>query len=512
MKYDDLTIQHLKALSLVSSGLWAFQNIPIDGARFDISDTPYLRELYDNALTHEVVARKAAQTRFTTWAIITTLWFLKNPLYNQNALYLFPTLSQVYDFSSGRLNPMLEDSPAFTGDEKAAVDNQGLKRFGKRTLYMKGTESSKQLVEFPAAWQVFDEVDKFKEHEEIDIIKLAKKRASGSKLKIFKYLSNPTYPDVGIDAMYLKSSMGEWQVPCNFCGKWQALDFFENVEYENINSGVFCKYCKKPIDRLAEGRWYHEDSNNPVKGYHVSQLSSPTVSVREMIAEWLAIEGELDKAVFYNMSLGLPYTPKGGKLTQEELRAIISSDLTKGDITGYSDTFLGIDVGNMMDWALIGRDYSILDWGEARNIEEIYEIIETKNVTFFCIDAQPEGRLSKDLVAKYPNRGAYVYYKDSENTKEFDDGTYQFNRNREVTLDRMYHRIRSKKARAPQEIKQSDLEKHLCNLVKVVQDKKIKQTKVVKFMRYNKPDHKAHGLNYAMMAADFFEPPRLRFL
>lgn len=491
-----------------SPAIWAIDNIKIDGLDFTLHDYPFLLELYLNAHLEEIVVRKAAQLGYTTWAIISTLWYLKNPLFHTNALYIFPTKELVYDFSSGRLDTIIKDSKAFSEDDAMEVDNKGLKKIGRRNLYFRGTTSQAGLVEIPAPWQVLDEIDKFK----IDgVVSLARKRAGGARAKFFKYLSNPTLPDTGIDHLYLNSSQGEWQNHCDHCNRWQTLDFFKNLDIDNPDRGVFCRWCKKPLNRLGPGRWLHKRDHHR-KGYWVSQLNSPTVTPLELIREYLACQGEIDMMNFYNMGLGLPYVPKGGKLTEAELLRAISTEYQRGT-RGEGEHFMGIDVGSHLDWVIIDSNDNIRDWGAVKNPDDISRLIQEWDIFFFVIDAQPESRLSMDLCREFPGRGAICYYKENKADKDLEDFVKQFNRNREIELDHMYHAIRSRKHRFPEELKQDqDFKDHLCNLIKVTQEDSKGNNKIVKFMRYGKPDHKAHGLNYARIAKESFQPPRLRHI
>ena len=496
-----------ESLQTADAAYWTTENVMINNRPFSFEKYPFMVELYRMATHRKIVVRKAAQLAFTTYGINTTLWFIKNTLLMGNGLYIFPTEGQVYDFTNARLDPLIDESPAFSGEDRAKVDNKGLKRFSdNRVLYFRGAKSTTKLVEMPANWQVLDEVDKF---ENTDIISFVAERASGFEHKYFKYLSNPTFSDVGIDRMFNDSTMAEWHITCDECGLEQILDFFDNLDHDDPDRGVFCSGCFKPIDRLKNGRWIHQVKSDTL-GYTLSQLYSPTVTPKEMITAWKKCRGEADKQTFYNMKLGKPYDAKGGKLTDEEINNIIDKSRTRGE---YEKTlFGGADVGAMIDWVIIDKDKNVIDWGSAKTKDEVSRIFEEYGVSGFVIDAMPETRLSIDLCTDFPGKGAVCYYTTKDSDKRFEDYD-QYNRNRSLWLDRMYHDLRVGNISFPIEMQQDErFRSHLKNLIKVVQEAKDGKDKIVKFLRYGKPDHLSHGLNYALIALDKYADLDIRWV
>lgn len=487
--------------------LYPDPGLMIGGTRFDMSKYPFLKELYhDKVLEQEIIVRKAAQLGWTTWAILVTLWYLDNDTFDNNGLYIFPTRSTCFDFVGGRLDPIISRNELLSA-KNIDISNRMLKQIGGRNLYFRGTESEAGLIELPASWIVMDEVDRFKTQ---GVVSLIKKRAAGAVDKYFKLLSNPTFPEVGIDALFNQSTQAEYFLKCEHCNEWQPLTLEDNVDLEHPEKGTHCRKCKKPIDRHSVGEWVHAYPEKDALGYTMSQLYSPTVTIAEIVKDFKNIKSESDRQTFFNMVLGLPYIPKGGKITDKEIARAINPDLERGD-DGGRDTFMGIDVGTYLDWVVINAADQVVDWGRAQDQAELEERIAYYNPDRFVIDALPERRLSLDICDSFPDKGAVCFYTAQETDKEVGDFTLQFNRIRDLRLDRMYHKVRSANIQLPPEVVDSELANHLKNLIKVVTENN-KGDKVVQFLRYGKPDHLAHALNYALIAKSSFDPPSLSYV
>lgn len=145
--------------------------------------------------------------------------------------------------------------------------------------------------EFPAGFVIRDELNRMdRENAE-----WALRRLGHSEHKWQFDLSHPTYPGIGIDQLFENSSRGEWYVHCEECGTWQQLDFFANVD--RASHTLTCAYCDKGIWTkrycIEHGQWRHADPDNPIKGFHVTQLLSPRRSIEEICKEWEDAQGDV---------------------------------------------------------------------------------------------------------------------------------------------------------------------------------------------------------------------------
>src|SRR3990170_8412402 len=110
---------------------WAVKKIRLDGLPFRFAEHEYLRAIYDDTSPHVVVC-KAAQIGGTTWAILRSIHAC---LCGLNAMYFFPTRTDVLDFSKTRVSPLLADN-AFLAKMMTDTDTAGLKRIGEAHLYL----------------------------------------------------------------------------------------------------------------------------------------------------------------------------------------------------------------------------------------------------------------------------------------------------------------------------------------------------------------------------------------
>jgi hypothetical protein len=93
-----------------SIGAWAEGNpVILDGRPFTFHKHEYLRTPYhdDHPFMVEI---KAAQLGLTTKAMLKAMYHARYRDY-RGILYLFPSRSDVLDFSKGRISPLIEDNP-----------------------------------------------------------------------------------------------------------------------------------------------------------------------------------------------------------------------------------------------------------------------------------------------------------------------------------------------------------------------------------------------------------------
>lgn len=507
-QHDPELVEAAGQIHLHSPAVWATDNIILDGQPFNFIDRHYLNEPYMVTSAEEMVVCKAAQTGFTIWGSVTTLWYLKHPKIFENALYVFPTSTKVNDFAQARLNTILQESPAFKGDN-IDVDNVRLKKIGKKNLYFRGAKNEQQITEIPAGIITIDEVDEF---PNLAIIAKIKERASGAEYKRFRYLSTPTFPDTGIHRMYEDSSKGQYFLKCGGCGLEQTMDFFKNINFEKPELGVFCRRCSKPMNRLAKGRWVHSQKHERL-GYHINQIHSPTVSIKQLCKKYTdALKGgELEMQNFHNMALGMPYIPKGGNMNEAELMRAMSKYSMHEDISRGTH-FMGIDVGKELHFTIINEESQMVWFGTVKDFEDLHFYIDKFDVFFFVIDALPETRKALELCETYGGRGAVCYYTNTHTDKDLDGYVKQFGRQREVTLDKTLTAIRRRNMRLPIEVQQDqEFKDHFANLIRVIEDKG-EGKKVVKYVDFGKPDHYVHATNYAKIALDSYDPPSIELI
>jgi hypothetical protein len=100
---------------------------------------------------------------------------------------------------------------------------------------------------------------------------------------------------------------------------------------------------------------------------------------------------------FYNSDLGLPYTPKGSKVTVADLDLLVGSWTAPASST--RPCIAGVDVGSVIhvrvNEILPDGSERAVYFGELREVEDLEEICRRFNVVSGVIDAMPEIRLSR---------------------------------------------------------------------------------------------------------------------
>lgn len=298
--------------------------------------TPYLREIMDalspTGLTKEVVVVKGVQLGFTESALnIVGCYVDISPT---PIMYVMPTVEMGRAISEGRIDPMIEHSPALASKirpsrERDSGNTKLVKKFPGGILVISGANSAASLRSRPVRVLILDEVDAYPLNvdEEGSPISLAEKRTStfGSRKKIYK-LSTPTVEGVSvIQKEYDTTDKRLYYVPCPHCGHMQVMRF-ENLKWEKDHPETAkyeCEECNALIEErfksvmLAGGEWRStvpEKRNDERIGFHLNSLYSPLgwKSWSEIADEWIKAQGDQELLrVFVNTILGETWKEKG---------------------------------------------------------------------------------------------------------------------------------------------------------------------------------------------------------
>lgn len=328
-------------------------------APFSLSSYPWLRGVYDaidklvasRRSGWRVVLRKGAQVGATELAINFTFYTLDG---RGNVFYALPPGPTTGDFAHARIDPAISASPYIRDEMAGHVDNVGLKTFrGGFNLYIRGTHVPKgdpsrapQLSEAPADVAVLDEFDRIPPAAQ----GLVRDRLGDSQMAWELDLSTPTYPDLGVDREYQDSTQHEARIVCEECGGGAWLDWklVRGPVADDPRARVLCPSCGAVFDRdgmWEEGRvrWEPRWPDRELIGFWISKLLSPRASLDAMWEDSQS-HREQDLQTFYNGTLGLPYEPKGSRLTRELIAACVEPHYRR-----FKDrarwTAMGVDVG-----------------------------------------------------------------------------------------------------------------------------------------------------------------------
>ena len=141
-----------------SIGEWAeSSSIILDGRPFTFDRHEYLRVPYEDRHPDQV-EMKATQLGLTSMAMLRAMYAARYGNY-RGILYLFPSKSDVLDFSKGRISPLIADNPETIGRWVTDTDAAGIKKIWNTFLYLRGMVSRVGLKSIPVDLITFDELD-----------------------------------------------------------------------------------------------------------------------------------------------------------------------------------------------------------------------------------------------------------------------------------------------------------------------------------------------------------------
>jgi len=266
-----------------------------------------------------------------------------------NWAVLFPTQGAMHDFFRTRMKAANALNPYIRPNVRAE-NSTNIDAFG-RTCFLRYTTTETAIATFDASGVTVDEQDL---HNRDTLYGVEVSRRQGEMGDTHWYdISTPSYPNVGIHHSYLVSDQKVWLIKCGHCGYDNDLttkigDFdIQDVEKffkEFLNEGRFeagwkdffipCSKCGKPIDPVTPlgkalpgeggGRWEAKLPGRDVSGYHLQIFqrlyTGGTPAVLRRIREGL-LKAQKPQHIrrWWNFTLGLPYVPREGRLTDDDL-------------------------------------------------------------------------------------------------------------------------------------------------------------------------------------------------
>lgn len=502
-----------KTLAKQNQYIYARSYHPIKGEKIDFKEYPYLIDIYDDT-ANEIVIQKSAQCGISEYLIDEAFYLTENK--KLTGLYCFPAQLQLNAFSHGRIESIIRESEHFSkliGD----IDNVELKNIGGYFIYLRGMKNLSQITSINADYLIIDEVDLAPQKH----IPVAEKRLGGSKHKIRRYVSTPTYQNHGVNLRYQKGTMNEWFIKCEHCNTWQYLDFFKNIDFKS--GKCICKKCKKEIDRLSAGEWVARHKDREIHSYHISKLFSARSSIKELIRSY---EDKESRQTFYNFDLGLPYTVEGQGLNKTHLDAISNKSTYALQYNGYR-CCMGVDVGAVELHYYITDNYNgkprTLLAGTVTKFDELDTLMKMFNVSCCVIDAQPEVHSAKNFAKRFPGRVHLAYYppsikRDIYYKKDLRDNVHIVNINRTLSLDYMVNQFVMHEIDLPKDMMTvTDFYNQMTSLTRI-EEKDRNGNLVARYIEQG-ADHFSHARNYCKVAEEisgeyslgrFFTKPKQR--
>lgn len=397
--------------------------------------------------TPEQASRKASQCGWSVMTNIKLFYAAKHGIPGHdvteaNVIYTLPSDADVNAFVPSKTNLLIANNPIIRqyikDDTKGAkdVDSIQRKQIGNSMVYFKGTRSKTAAIMLTADLRIHDESDR----SDQTTIDQYESRVSSSRYKGNWTFSNPSAPNMPADLLFQASDQKYWFIRCEFCGKWQYLDWYKLSEYElfynssnphcfvdDTDSPTFgcyvCGHCGRAItdDVRRRGQWINKKVS-PISGYWVSQFMYPWISAKQL----LVTEANKSKAYFMNFVRGLPYVGSDVVVdAQTIVQNLVLQDnyqWTRGHVA------MGVDNGDVKHY-VIGDETGIFEVGKTKDWAVIEEKIR-KYEPICVIDLNPYPAKPRELAVKYRPVGSSrwrvycsFYIDESKNYELIDWGT-----------------------------------------------------------------------------------------
>ena len=310
--------------------------------RWRTSKAPYQKEIMD-AITdisiRKVVIMSAAQVGKTDAMVLNPIGYYVH--YDPSPIMVIqPTIDMAEKFSKEKLSPMIRDTPVIAERINEKSRNSGntimQKIFPGGFVTIAGANSPTGLRSHTVRILLADEIDGYPASagSEGDPLMLATKRQTTYWNKKQVSISTPTIKGASrIEVEYEHSSKGEWNTPCPCCGELQPLvwsgvvfdkDDLTEINYVCSKCGVISSEAEWK-EKFIDGKFVHEDPENPVKGFHLNTLASTLTTWREVVEKFLVANEEVKKGnvelmkVWTNTEMGQTWEEDGETIEDEEL-------------------------------------------------------------------------------------------------------------------------------------------------------------------------------------------------
>ncbi len=365
-----------------------------DGIRFSLKDVPYLIDII--ACKKKVTnCKKGSQMCLTTAFFIDSIHACKYRRYDQNIMYMMPTVTAVERLSQVSFDPIFQYNPWIMN--KGDTNTTMCREINGRSIVMvgaqpkkvggSGTKDTDNLRSIPCDDIKRDEIDLM----DMDMVYMSKQRLFRSKFGRQSNFGSPTFPGYGIDALYENSDRRKWQIKCSDCGKYTCLaETFPNCIIQKDGRWFrSCMHCSKEIF-IKDGSWEAEYPDRREAGFWVSGLLSPLANLDDYMYEFNNIEGT-QMAEFMRSRLGIATTEAENQLDETTILSRCTTNQNQMVSTG--ETAMGVDIGKQIH-VVIGirtarEAYDILHVSQLNDLRELHDLALKMNVHSCIIDSGP---------------------------------------------------------------------------------------------------------------------------
>lgn len=419
---------------------WRISSGEHRGEQYSFRERPFMYDIAND--THKlIVVLKSAQcgvTELFTAKAVHRLISRKG-----NVLYSFPALQQLRQLVGARIRPAIEQNPWLFKMVTGALNLEQI-QIGQNTLYFRGVQNRRQMITVDVSELYVDELDtavlEATKSGFGNVLYTLKKRLGAASDPREFYFSTPSFSGMGIHAEFAgdDSNPGtdqrEWVVKCRYCGTHQEITWDDNVLDKNEGKSGLTTYapdvhrlCHKchtdfTAEDVLKGRWVAKrpELSKLAHGYHISKLMNAAPDLNQMM---LDSRNPLKEQEFRCSDLGIPFEPKGSKITDDVLELARNQVSYVMSNTSHKPTFIGVDVGRVLH-AMVGEPtpddkIKVLWAGEVTGWNDLDDLMKRMRVRFGIVDAQPGGLEQKQFCEARRGRMMAAYYPTYlETTKE----------------------------------------------------------------------------------------------
>lgn len=288
--------------------------IRVDGEPFvnecGFRDWPFLEDIYDETSKYMVLKASRQCSKSTTLGNLILAY--SAAVANYKSLYVGPTQTHTTTFSVDRLMNPIENSPLLeTLTSRKLTNNVNEKIFinGSIIRLRSAFVSPRKVRGIPSRMVAIDEIQEINIDFFPVILECAATFPTNRKIM---FAGTPLTLDNAIEHYWSHlSTMNEWMVKCQACGKWNGTTI-KNVG----KTGYVCEKCASIMD-VRTGQWVTNQKKAIYAGYHINQLMTPYT-----VKDWDSIRIKYeDYAVhqFHNEVLGESFDQGVKPITLEEL-------------------------------------------------------------------------------------------------------------------------------------------------------------------------------------------------
>ncbi|MCS7224033.1 MAG: phage terminase large subunit family protein [Armatimonadetes bacterium] len=412
-------------------------------------------------------------------------------------------------------------------------DNVRLKKLWNGWCFYMGLQSEADVRMVPLDAIFVDEVETLKPELTVAL----QERLYHSSLKWERWFSQPTAVGFGIDERFAMSDQRFWHLQCPQ-GHWFNLEeSFPAVLMGTDRSGrkitgsdwdpsswkrdwewsYCCPDCQTELPDLMalKKEWVAKYPDREIRGYHLSQLYSPTMTAGEVASLWHRAQFSIRlKERFVNSVLGFPYA--GGERQPITAERCFYGDHSLGILDPAAVRVAGVDVGDSNHLVVLeaGADGRLrVIWIEELKgpgkWEAIKHRVEDLKVKAIGINAMPYKDSAKKLVRELAPKvkGMLIYDTATKGTtvgeedKEFGQPVKVLNINRTELMDGTVDAITTGKIVLPRRgLRETEsLVRHLMNYIIEINAQGERT-----YVR-GREDHFGRALDYARVVGDLKE-------